>query len=147
MKRIIFCFLIVCLCSIGFADDKTKEPPKPKALTPTEQAKKLAQPKPSPVQDVILVVNTEDVNKVLVISVDGTWLADAREVVIKSSIGSASKPSIQCVMYKGLFRPTTPQVKSWRLHSIITASPTDFQKILDGLQNGKFVPNKEESKK
>ena len=92
------------------------------------------------IKEVFMIVNESDINKVLIVSVDGRWISDARGVTVKTNIGQISgKPTVECMMYKGLFKPTKPETKKWTLASIITADNTEFQKILDGLQRGEFT--------
>ena len=133
--RFVWIVLIMLSCSYGDSfgqDDKKKEDPKP-------EVKKVEQPTAKPITEVIVIINSDDINKVLVVSVDGTWIPDARTVEIKTTVGAAlDKPSVTCSLYKGIFAPSQPKRKTWKMASIMTAPNTEFQKILDGLQNGDF---------
>jgi len=102
----------------------------------------LAQePKPTPkIEKIILIVNAENINKILIVSVDGQWIPNARSFQLDTKIGtSEAKPTVKCVMYRGVFAPTDPEIKTWQLESLIVATDVEFQKVLDGLQGGAFT--------
>ena len=97
-------------------------------------------PTKTEIDSVVLIINFENINKVLVVSTVGEWIPDAREVTIKTSIAGDNAPELECVMCKVLFKPTSPEKKTWKLASVITANVKEFQEVLDGLQKGEFAP-------
>ncbi len=128
-------FLIFTSVAHSLDGDTPKiEPEKPKV----ETEEVFTPPKVEAIKSVIVIVNSDDMSKILVVSVDGRWVHEARAVTIDTTIGSNKPAKIRCTMYKGLFKPTKPEVKTWELKELMTASNADFQRILDGLQAGKF---------
>lgn len=125
-------FLILLSASVMAGDEDKPDKDKPRVEA------KIVVAKVKPVKRVIVILNSDSMNKILVVSTDGRWIHEARMVTIISAIGSHETSTVKCVMYKGLFKPTNPEIKTWELEAFIPTSSEDFQKILDGLQGGKF---------
>lgn len=87
---------------------------------------------------VIVVVNQDEPSQMLVVTSDGTWVSDAREVKITAKLGTGENPIVECTIYKGVLKPSKPTIRTWKLNGFIVAKDQEFQRILDGIQEGRF---------
>jgi hypothetical protein len=90
------------------------------------------------IDGVILVINKANPNHIIVVTSDGRWLADVKEVQIVIRVGHDTRPQAICSLYKGPFKPTKPVTYSWAIKEIMMISPDEFQAVIDGLSEGKF---------
>ena len=87
---------------------------------------------------VILVFNSDNAREILVVTDDGQWVPDARKITIVADLTNNVPVQVECIMWKGLFKPENPQVELWGLSGVISADTEAFSKILQDLQNGRF---------
>lgn len=137
MKTICVAIVFLILTSVAYGLDADKPKTEPKA-EPKPKVETKEAPREPPIKSVIVIINSGDMSRILVVSSDGRWVHEARAIIIDSTIGSPKPAKIKCTMYKGLFKPTKPEVKTWELKELMTITSSDFQKILDGLQAGNF---------
>lgn len=70
-------------------------------------------------------------SKVIILDETGKWLHRAKEIEVKVD-GSTS--TIKCTLYEGHYRPSSPEIKSFRLSQVKTVSETEFQTMINNLQ-------------
>ena len=134
----VWCFVIFAIFFVAVSTSYSEDPP----IKAPEEVKNVEQEE-KPTSSVVLIINDKDLTKCLVVSVDGRWVHDARDIEIKTPIGSSSKkPQLKCTIWRGLFKPTNPETKIWDLESIIMADDAQFQTTLDGLNKGEFSTQK-----
>jgi hypothetical protein len=83
-------------------------------------------------QPVFLVICDSSPSKIIVLDDTGKWLHRVRDTEIKID---GSTPIIKCTLYEGHYRPTSPEIKVWRLNQIKTVSETEFQNMINKLQS------------
>ena len=111
-----------------------KSRPEPEKIPVSTDEKKASNSR------VIVIINIDDINEMLVVTTNGDWIHDAREIEITGKLGSeVGRPKMKCTTYNGLFQPTNPKSKEWEIENFVTADNQEFQDILDGLQNGQFL--------
>lgn len=87
---------------------------------------------PKLVGSVFLIVCDAKPGQVIVLDQNGKWISSVKGVEIKFDVGKS--PTITCVIYEGLFRPSNPQTKTWVLAQMKTVASSEFQKMVDSLQ-------------
>jgi hypothetical protein len=78
-----------------------------------------------------LVVCDTSPSKIIVLDDTGKWLHRVRETEIKIDTNATMK----CIMYEGHYRPSNPEIKTWRLAQIKTVTEAEFQSMINNLQN------------
>lgn len=139
--------LIVGLVSSSFAQSKTDNP-KPPVSPPTE-TKPEEKPKEEldviPVQDsgstkiesVFVIINGDNVSQLLVVGNNGEWLVDVKEIKVHLTIDREA-PKVECTIYRGIFKPSEFETKTWDISKITLAKKEEFQQVVDSLSKGKL---------
>lgn len=78
-----------------------------------------------------LIICDINPSKIIVLDDAGKWMHRVRETEIKIDGNAIMK----CTMYEGHYRPSSPEVKSWKLAQIKAVSETEFQAMINNLQN------------
>ena len=86
------------------------------------------------IMDVFVIVCDAKPGQMLILNDQGDWVPDAREAKINVAIGPEAKPSIECTMWTGLFRPTNPVIRNGTVNQIKSVNIDEFQKMVDDLQ-------------
>lgn len=84
---------------------------------------------------VVLVMCSDDLSKTLVLDVNNGWVENAKEIKVEINAGTSSRPKVECMVYKGLFRPNSPEIRSWSLQNIILVDSKEFQEVINNLHN------------
>ena len=79
----------------------------------------------------LLVCDTAP-SKIIVLDDNGKWLHRVKEAEIKIDGTTAS---IRCTLYEGHYRPTSPDIKIYRLSQVKSISESDFQTLINNLQD------------
>ena len=85
----------------------------------------------------IVIINTDNRSKMLLIDSKGNWIFDARKIKIINK-DDERDPHVECLIYKGLYQPSKPANKEWELAGIVVTNDKEFQTILDDLQDGRY---------
>lgn len=86
--------------------------------------------KQEPEKSAFLIICDTNPSKVIVLDDTGKWMHRVRETEIKIDGNTMMK----CTMYEGYYRPSSPEVKTWKLAQIKTVSETEFQTMINSLQ-------------
>ena len=91
-------------------------------------------------KSVFMIVCDESPDKYIVLDQDGKWLPTVKNAQIRFDLGKA--PMMTCTMYSGIYVPTNPDVKMWRLAQMRSVSMAEFQRTIDSLQSNPSLTNK-----
>lgn len=84
-------------------------------------------------KSVFMIVCDASPDKYIVLDQDGKWLPNVKQAQVRFDLGKA--PMMTCTMYSGVYVPTNPEVKMWRLAQIRSVSTAEFQRTIDSLQS------------
>lgn len=121
---------VFCLSTMqtsAFAQDSEGLPSLTEDNTPSVEVK--SDPK-----SVFLLICESNPEQLCVLDSSGSWISDVRSAKINFTIGS-TKPQIECTMWAGPFKPSSPRVSTWDLIQIKSVSQEKFQTVIDSLQN------------
>lgn len=146
MKKFAFVFGILAvlfLNSVSFAQKKPEDVGKENPPVKTEEAADndpIAIPGPNgttTINSVFVVINKENVAQWLVVGDNGEWLVDVKEIKLNLVIGQ-KEPTVDCITYRGIFRPTEPETKTWSLSKVTMSTKEEFQEVVDSLSKNRL---------
>lgn len=91
-------------------------------------------------KSVFMIICDASPDRYIVLDQDGKWLPNVKNAHIRFDLGKA--PVMTCTMYSGVYEPTNPEVKMWRLAQMRSVSTTEFQRTIDSLQSNPSLTNK-----
>lgn len=87
----------------------------------------------APVTDHVFIIFTDSKpDQLIVLDDNGTWMPNVKSVKIEMTIGEA--PTCTCTMWEGYYKPSNPITKTWSLKQAQSATPQEFQGMIDSLQ-------------
>lgn len=94
----------------------------------------------SPIQDIprlddpksafLLICDTSP-SKIILLDEAGRWMHRVKEIEVRID-GNSSV--VKCTSYEGHYRPTSPDVRQFRLSQVKTVSESEFQVMINNLQ-------------
>lgn len=85
----------------------------------------------SDVKNAFIIICDTSPGKTIVLDENGKWLHRVKELDIRLESNTLM---MKCVMYEGPYKPSAPEIKSWRLSQVKSVSEQEFQTMINALQ-------------
>ena len=83
------------------------------------------------IKQVFVMVCDSAPHKLIILDESGKWMHRVKEADIRIDNGNST---VRCMLYEGSFKPTSPEVKTWRLAQLKSITEAEFQSHIDNLQ-------------
>lgn len=110
-----------------------------KDLTATETESTTEDTVAAAIQDlapktnhVFVIFTDSKPDQIIILDENGKWIPDVKSITIEMTIGE--QPTCTCTIWSGFYKPTNPTTKTWPLKQARSASPEEFQNMIDKLQ-------------
>ena len=93
---------------------------------PVQDIPRLDDPKSA-----FLLICDSSPSKIILLDEAGRWMHRVKEIEVRID-GNSSV--VKCTSYEGHYRPTSPDVRQFRLSQVKTVSESEFQAMINNLQ-------------
>lgn len=100
-------------------------------VEPPQRTAKRVKSTPS-TNHVFIIFTDSSPDQIIVLDENGKWMPDIRSMSINMTIGE--QPTCTCTMWSGFYKPTNPAKETWPLKQARSATPEEFQQMIDKLQ-------------